>query len=151
VSAARWPSFCENEIVRVVDLPSGVPKKIEKLLGEEGTVMGFTPDPENSGTWAICVWLPVIDEGIDFWEHQLESLGLTEVGDDEGAFEGISGGRVSRIPLTHEDPSDHWGAEVLVEFYVPVTDEQLEDIAARAEAAHESGLSCAARARGRSR
>ena len=101
ISPPRWPSFREHEIVRVVDLPGDVPQKIRKLLGEEGTVMGFTPDPENSGTWAICVWLPVVDEGIDFWERQLESTGLIEVEDDKGTFEGIDAERVSRVPDHH--------------------------------------------------
>jgi hypothetical protein len=133
-SPARWPSFYENEIVRVVDVGlTGGPERKETLLGTEGTVMGFTPDPENTGRWAICVWLPVINRGIDFWEHQLESTGFSEVYDDHGAFEGIGGERVSRVPLTAEDPSEHWGAELWVQLLVPITDEPLEDIATRAD------------------
>jgi hypothetical protein len=134
-SPLRWPGFREYEVVRVVDVSgTGGPEGKERLLGTEGTVMAFSPDPENSGRWAICVWLPLADEGIDFWEDQLETTGLIEVDDDQGAFEGIGGERVSRLELTPTDPPEIWGDELGVQFLVPITNEPPKAIAARVEA-----------------
>jgi hypothetical protein len=117
---AHWPKFRFDEVVRVIHV-DGWPEGSEKLLGEEGAVMSFTPDPEMSGTWAVTVWLESQDEGVDFWEHQLESTGWAENEDEV------------RVLLEPEEPAEHFGAELMAKFLVERTEGSFERICAAAE------------------
>lgn len=101
----------------------GWPEGTADLLGQEGTVSGFSPNQSGAG-WEVAVWLPAHEKVWSFDEEELESTGVVEVEEESGPR------RVPADPSTHEKS---FSADLVITLYTEIEAGDAPEVAGSAE------------------